>query len=412
MIIAYLSNLFPAAVEPYVSDEIQELRRRGACVIACSVRRPKATKPESDTPEQPHATQSILYLQPLRPLNSCRAIALAIRRWRRIAPIFWRTIHGKESFARKRKAMLHTFLGAYYAVLLEGCGVDHIHVHHGYFASWIAMTAAALLDINYSMTLHGSDLFLNRAYLDAKLQGCKFCVTISEYNRKYVLRHFPNIAPQKISVLRLGVEVPTGTASSVRVGRRRDNQLQLLSVGRLHAVKDHAFLISACSQLHGRGVDFICEIAGDGPERQSLKLAIKENGLEGKVVLLGHMNSREICDLYQRAEIVVLTSRSEGIPLVLMEAMARGKLVLAPAITGIPELVIAGRTGFLYRPAELTNLVETLVFLNQLMRPRGAPFTRLDWIRHAARTHVLHNFNGRKNLELFSQIFLQLAAAS
>ena len=101
--------------------------------------------------------------------------------------------------------------------------------------------------------------------------------------------------------------------------------------------------------------------------------------------------------LYDRADVVVLTSRSEGIPLVLMEAMARGKIVLAPAITGIPELVIAGKTGFLYEAGSLDDFVDRLLFIRSLLQASDhaerEPWVRwaarqLDWVRHAARVQV------------------------
>ena len=133
--------------------------------------------------------------------------------------------------------------------------------------------------------------------------------------------------------------------------------------------------------------------------------------------------------LYDRADVVVLTSRSEGIPLVLMEAMARGKIVLAPAITGIPELVIAGKTGFLYEPGSLDEFVDRLAFIRSLMirvtddslavagqERSGTPFRRfrrsrqLDWVRHAARVQVRNNFNRSRNLESFGDLFLQRIA--
>jgi colanic acid/amylovoran biosynthesis glycosyltransferase len=235
---------------------------------------------------------------------------------------------------------MHTWLGAYYAVLLQERDVAHIHVHHGYFGSWIGMTAAKLLAISYSFTLHGSDLLTHGVYLDAKLEGCLFCVTISEYNRQYILQKFPFLESEKVIVSRLGVAVPDKVESirSCSAG----SPLKLLAVGRLHPVKDHAFLIRACAQLRDAGLKFECTIAGDGPERSSLMKMVRKHQMEGRVTLLGHVANSDMDVLYRRSDAVVLTSRSEGIPLVLMEAMARGKPVLAPAITGIPELVASG----------------------------------------------------------------------
>jgi glycosyltransferase involved in cell wall biosynthesis len=405
--VAYLANQFPAAVEPYVGEEIEELRRRGVQVIAGSVRRANAIQ---RGPAAATFQLEILCLQPVRVLTLLRALGLAARRWERIAGLVARVLlRGKESPKRRVRALLHTWLGACYAVQLQERGVDHIHVHHGYFGAWIAMVAAKLLGVNYSLTLHGSDLLVNRAYLDTKLENCQFCVTISDFNRRYILEHFPRIDARKIVVSRLGVEVPE-CAEFRRVDRARRN-FTLLAVGRLHAVKDHAFLIRACARLRDRGIDFECAIAGDGPERQRLERSIRQNRLQDRLTLLGHLPREEMDSLYRGADIVALTSRSEGIPLVFMEAMARGRIVLAPAITGIPELVVSGRTGFLYAPGELESFVERILFLHELMcKEDRSAVSRLDWVRHAARVQVIHNFSRQKSVTQLADRFLSLIA--
>jgi len=349
----------------------------------------------------------IICLQPLRLATLLRALWLIVRRWDRIAGLIRHLVlRGKESPKRRLKALLHTCLGAYYAVLLRGRAVDHIHVHHGYFGSWVAMVAARLLEVNFSMTLHGSDLLINGVYLDTKLEHCRFCVTVSEYNRRYILEHFPATDRRKILVSRLGVDIADRPKSGRREGR--GHTFRMLAVGRLHTVKDHSFLMRACARLSDCGLDFECHIAGEGPERQRLELLIREDNLEDRVKLLGHVNRERIDSLYGCADVVVLTSRSEGIPLVLMEAMAQGKIVLAPAITGIPEIVIAGKTGALYAPGVLGDFVEKILCLQRLMASQNpCAVNRLDWIRHAARAHVLHNFNRSKNLTRFGDRFLQ-----
>jgi colanic acid/amylovoran biosynthesis glycosyltransferase len=406
--VAYLANQFPVAVEPYVTGEMEELRQRGVRVIPGSVRRPDATKGGSTTvPREPE----ILCLQPIRVLTLLRALSLATWRWKRIAGLVTRVLlQGKESPKRRLKALLHTWLGAYYAVLLrQERGVDHIHVHHGYFGSWIAMVSARLLGASFSMTLHGSDLLLHQAYLDTKLENCRFCITISDYNRRYILEHFPAIDPAKVIVSRLGVDAPEHAEPSRRGARGARHSFTLLAVGRLHAVKDHAFLIRACARLRDREPNFECVIAGEGPERRRLEVLIRENRLQDRFTLLGHVPRTQMDSLYRCADIVVLTSRSEGIPLVLMEGMSRGCIVLAPAITGIPELVIAGKTGFLYAPGDLQDLLARIFFLQKLMRGEDrCAVSRLDWIRHAARIQTLHNFSHRKNLTQFGDRFLQL----
>lgn len=405
MTIAYLANLFPSAVEPYVGDEVEELRRRGIRVVAGSIRRASR-----------NGQQVEVCLQPLRFIVLLRAAWLCATQWGNISDLVWRVVAaGREGLVPRMKALLHTWLGACYAVMLADSEIDHIHVHHGYFGSWVAMVAARLLHVGFSVTLHGSDLLLRGAYLDVKLKHCSFCLTVSEFNRRYILKHYPEAQPAKILVSRLGVEVQD-CASVFAQARGTRPELNLLAVGRLHAVKDHAFLLRACAQLAERGLPFECSIAGEGPERRRLEALIRKFGLENRVTLLGHVPRRQMDSLYSRADVVVLTSRSEGLPLVLMEAMARGKVVLAPAITGIPELVIPEKSGFLYEPASLADLVNRLIQIHDLAQApnraeaaSGLPSARgpLDWIRHAAQVQVEHNFNRRKNLESFGNVFMQ-----
>jgi colanic acid/amylovoran biosynthesis glycosyltransferase len=403
--IAYLANLFPSPVEPYVVDEIEELRSRGVRVIAASVRRPGPSA----------AIAPDIVLQSISPLVLVQALWLCLRKWPSISDLIGRTVlGGSEGPWQRLKTLLHTWLGACYAISLQKQRVDHIHAHHGYFGSWVAMIAARLLDIGYSFTLHGSDLLMRAAYLDAKLRSCSFCLTISEFNRRYILEQYPSVVPEKILVSRLGVEVPASGSGPEYPGGPDAGRLRLLAVGRLQAVKNHAFLIRGCAELARRGVDFECAIAGGGPERRKLAKLIRKCGLTGKVKLLGQVPRQRMDACYRRADIVVLTSHSEGIPLVLMEAMARRRIVLAPEITGIPELVIPGKTGFLYKAGSLVSFIERLSFIHLLLQAQrqvhscslSSAAKELDWIRHAAHMQVRHNFNRRNNLKSFADLFL------
>jgi colanic acid/amylovoran biosynthesis glycosyltransferase len=417
MTVAYLANQFPSAVEPYVIEEIEELRRRGVRVVAGSVRTTR-----SDAALLTRCAPEVV-LQRLSVVILLRAVWLCVRRANRLwSPIARVVFRGGEGLLQRLRALAHTGLGACYAALLESRGADHVHVHHGYFGSWIAMVAARLLGVGFSMTLHGSDLLLHGVYLDAKLESCAFCLTVSEFNRRYILERYPRVNAAKVVVARLGVEISNRAAPTVATARTEGAPLRLLAVGRLHAVKNHAFLVRACAQLSDRGVRFECSIAGEGPERRNLEALIRHCDLGHRVRLLGHVPRERMDSFYDWADMVVLTSRSEGIPLVLMEAMARGTIVLAPAITGIPELVLAGRTGFLYQPGSLEGFVDRLLFIRSLMEASSpardgealaagrSGARQLEWVRHAARVQVRNNFNRRENLESFGDIFMQRIA--
>lgn len=399
--IAYLANLFPSATEGYVADEILELRKRGINVIPCSARRPAA--PLDDDLDS-WAAETV-YLRPLRLTLLLQAAWLCVRdfAWLR-RPLSRVLLCGSESPRRRVRALAHTFFGAYYAVVLKKFRVRHIHVHHGYFGSWIAMVAARLLDIEFSMTLHGSDVLLDPAYLDLKLKLCQLCVTVSEFNRRYILEHYPGADPRKIVVLRLGVDC--GESKPPALQEKHDPaSWVMLTAGRLHPVKDHAFLVRSCQALKHRGLKFTCLIAGEGPERRSLERMIRDFGLQNEVRLLGQMSQEQMHDYYEMADLVVLTSRSEGIPLVLMEAMAHGRIVLAPVITGIPELVSDGDTGFLYCPGALEDFVARVEMIHDTRSALGL-------LRWSARQRVLEHFNRQKTLTAFCDRLIANFAAS
>jgi colanic acid/amylovoran biosynthesis glycosyltransferase len=395
--IAYITNLFPAPVEPYVMQEITELRCRGVAVIPCSARRPGAI----DAGLESWASQT-LYIQPLRLSVLMRALWLSITKMPALSDIVRRALfQGHESPSRRIKAMLHTLLGAYLAVLLKRTSVDHIHVHHGYFSCWIAMVAARLGGITYSVTLHGSDLLLHKAYLDTKLNNCQFCVTVSEFNRRHILEHYLEVSPKKIFVRRMGV---VSQPESLQIAAQ--TPLIILAVGRLHHVKNHAFLIKACGQLKRRGRSFACLIAGEGPERQPLQVLIKQLHLEHEVRLLGHLSASQLDAFYANSNLVVLTSRSEGLPLSLMEAMARRKVVLAPAITGISELVRDGRTGFLFYRGSIRS------FIDKIERICGASTEFLEGIRDSAQQLISEQFDRETNLAAFADLLLEQTSAA
>jgi colanic acid/amylovoran biosynthesis glycosyltransferase len=394
--VAYLANEFPNALEWYVAEEIRELRRRGVRVIPCSAVRPDRGGAFGGMRDLAFET---IILRPLKWREVLRAAIVCLTNTKLLADFFGRILwKGTEPLSRRVRALAHTLLGAAYAERLRTLQVEHIHVHHGYYSAWIGIVAARLLGIPFSLTLHGSDLLVNGSYLDTKLANCVFCRTISEFNRSHILAHFPFVDPDKVLVHRLGGEIPAVTLVEESDSENK-RPLRLLSVGRLHAVKNHQFLIRACHLLRESGVKVDCWIVGDGPERRALDFLIRQLHLEDTVHLLGAVPHAEIGRFYELADLVVLTSHSEGIPLVLMEAMARTCIVLAPAITGIPELVIDGKTGFLYQPDDLEGFVWRV---DQI----ACSLQTLRGVARAARQQVQTHFERQRNLEKFIDAFL------
>lgn len=202
---------------------------------------------------------------------------------------------------------------------------------------------------------------------------------------------------------RLGVDRvlswPTPAAAAEAEAEAKHRRFCLLSVGRLHRVKDYRFLIQACAALRDQGLDFLCWIVGEGPERPALESQIATLGLQGRVYLIGHVPRTDLPGYYRYADLVVTTSKSEGIPVVLMEAMAHEKLVLAPAITGIPELVEHQRTGFLYQPGSLPDFVSAVSWIQ-------ANKASLAGIQRAAAASIAASYNRQRNLRAFAEQFL------
>jgi colanic acid/amylovoran biosynthesis glycosyltransferase len=397
--IAYIANEFPSALEPYVMDEIIELRRRGAQVICCSGKR---VSPNDLSLAERAVWKETRFFQPLSDDELVRAVRrLASDRhhlWQLLCPLLWER---GASPARRVRALGHTVMGAALAEELAPLQVEHIHAHHGYFASWMALAAARLLGIGFSFTLHGSDLLQRADLLAAKLRACQFCITVSDFNRQHILRNYPSTPSKKIIVQRLGVDrvLPLPTPVAVAAGDENHRRFCLLSVGRLHRVKDYPFLIQACAALRGQGIDFLCWIVGEGPERPVLERQIMASGLQGHVYLIGRVPRTDLPGYYRYADLVVMTSKSEGIPVVLMEAMAHEKLVLAPAITGIPELVEHQRTGFLYRAGSLPDFVSAVGWIQ-------ANKSSLAGIQQAAAASIAASYNRQRNLHVFAEQFL------
>ena len=395
--IAYLANQYPNCIETYVSEEIEALRNRGVVVLACSVFSPQ---PQSSTPKLKDLEQDTLYLSRVRARNLLRALLLSLARfgvlWTFCSYALWRE---NEPLPRRLKALLHTLVGAYFGACLLDEQVDHIHVHHGFFGAWVAMVAARMLRIGYSMTLHGSDLLVHHAFLDIKLRNCDFCYTVSEYNREFILRNYPAIDRSKLLLRRLGVATPTCTDLAPVFSKPRP-LFVVLSVGRLHAVKNYKFLIDAIAVLKSRGIAILCLIAGEGPERQQLESQIAHNHLHREVKLLGHVAREDLESVYAMVDIVALTSVSEGLPVSLMEAMSYGCIVLAPAMTGLPELVVDETTGFLYEANSLESFVSRLKFIARSLE-------KIHSVRNAAQEYIHTFFDRDRNLQAFVDSLLQ-----
>jgi colanic acid/amylovoran biosynthesis glycosyltransferase len=252
---------------------------------------------------------------------------------------------------------------AHAARLMTAAGVDHVHCHFANHPALAGFVIHRLAGIGYSFTAHGSDLHVDRHMLCEKVSEADFVVTISTYNRDLIVRDCGVRHVHKLNVIHCGVD--TGLFRPARTNHD-DDRLRILCVGTLHEVKGQRFLLEACRLLLDEGVDVECRLVGTGEDAAPLERRIAELDLVGRVVLEGSRTRPEIVRLLRRVDVLAASSvptqrgKREGIPVVLMEAMASGVPVVASAVSGIPELVEDGVSGLLVPPGDAPALARAL----------------------------------------------------
>jgi glycosyltransferase involved in cell wall biosynthesis len=296
-----------------------------------------------------------------------------------------------------------------FAYEMERSGVDHLHAHFATHPAVAALIVHRLTGIPYSFTAHGSDLHVDRTMLDVKVAASRFTVTVSNFNRNVIVRDCGEWARDKVRVVRCGVD-PEVFKPRLRC-RGDDDALRILCVGSFEEVKGHRYLIEACRLLKHRGVSFTCHLVGDGPRRRDVEEQIRQSGLRSEIVVHGPLPRREVADLLSRADVATLPSvptkdgKKEGVPVALMEAMASSLPVVSSDLSGIPELVEHGLTGFLVEPRDTHGLADAFGRL-------AADAELRECMGRAGRAKVLAEFHLGRNAAGLAQLFMGAAEAA
>lgn len=254
------------------------------------------------------------------------------------------------------------------AEIVRAWGVSHIHAHFATRAASVADRASAATGVPFSFTAHAHDIFhadVDRAALAATIERASFVVTVSDYNRRY-LEDLLALEGRQGRVARLynGVDLRAlQPSAAVR------SPWLIASVGRLIAKKGFAHLVEAVRLLRASGRPARCVIVGEGEERPALERQIADAQLGDAVQLLGAMPPHEVAAVVGGASafalpcVVAPDGDRDGLPTVLLEAMALGTPVVSTDVAGIPELVLHGRTGLLVPEAAPLRLAEALAHL-------------------------------------------------
>jgi glycosyltransferase involved in cell wall biosynthesis len=244
-------------------------------------------------------------------------------------------------------------------------GADHVHAAYAGHPATCAWIVQRIAGVPFSVSCHAHDIFETQALLGTKLPEAEFVRTISEYNRKFILEHVPSLVSNPPAVIHVGAFLeslaPPAPYSSER--------MLVLYVGSLEARKGVDVLLRAVSQANLG--DWHLDIVGGGPERQRLEALSAELGLSGRVTFHGAQSNERVALAMSRASVMVVPSRigprnqTEGLPTVIVEAFAHQRPVIAARLTGIPEIVIHGVTGWLFEVDDTHGLARALEEVRQ-----------------------------------------------
>jgi glycosyltransferase involved in cell wall biosynthesis len=388
MRIAYLVNQYPKISHTFIRSEIRSLEECGVEVVRYSLRRTKEKLVEQVDVDEMRQTRAVLDAG-VAPLL-LGALSYSLRSPR----LFLRALVVSLRFGRRsdRGRLIHLMY------LVEACllvhwmrrdGVEHLHAHFGTNSATVALLARELGGPPFSFTVHGPEEF-DRAplwSLGEKIERAAFVVAISSFCRSQLLRWCGRPHWSKIHVIRCGVDPRFLTPDVAPMPAVR----RLLSIGRLCEQKGQMLLIEALGRLKRDGLEVDLVLIGDGELRTEIEKSIVEHCLAAQVHLPGSADGSAIRQALDDACAVVLPSFAEGLPVVIMEAFARGRPVLSTFVAGIPELVVPGQNGWLVPAGSVEALVEAL---RQVL---DTPSARLAELGRGGRARVAEQHDAGRN---------------
>jgi glycosyltransferase involved in cell wall biosynthesis len=360
--LAYIIGTYPLLTTTFIDREVQALREMGRSIQILSIRRPPDHV--SVMEKYREAQNNIIYLLPVvwakfilahlhfasfRPYVYFKLLAYLLTR-------------AHPRFVLRLKTLLHFAEGVYAAHLLRKSRPDHVHAHFIDRAATVALCVSRLLKVSYSLTAHANDIYIEPVLVNEKIGESKFTVTVSEFNKAFLLKHYPGLDLAKIFVLHPWVDLSRFQPPKTRASCSR---LRILSVGRLVEKKGHRYLIEACHCLQKDGLDFDCHIIGDGPLRSDLQAMVTQRNLADRIHLMGGQPQEEILIRLSRVDVFVLPcviakdGDRDGMPVALAEAMAMEVPVISTDVAGIREVVRPG-AGYLVPPKDSVALAEVL----------------------------------------------------
>jgi colanic acid/amylovoran biosynthesis glycosyltransferase len=358
MRIAYFINQYPKVSHSFIRREILALERQGIEVQRIALRGWDAELHDPEDLAERRKTRYVLeaglkgLLRPLfdvvraQPKRFLGALRLALRLgWRADRPWPYHVVYLAEACRLLQ--------------WLQASAAEHVHAHFGTNSTEVVMLANALGGPAYSFTVHGPEEFdkAQILHLGEKVRRAAFVAAVSSFGRSQLYRWVAHEHWHKVKVVHCGLErsFHEGAATAPPAAPR------LVCVGRLCEQKGQLLLVEAARALASRGVDFKLVLAGDGEMRGPIERLIARYGLQAQVRITGWISSAQVRDEILAARALVLPSFAEGLPVVIMEAMALRRPVLTTYVAGIPELVCQGDNGWLFPAGCVEALTEAML---------------------------------------------------
>lgn len=392
---AYLVSRYPAISHTFILREIQGLRALGHKIFTASINAPDRAKSAMEGYER-HEAEATFFVK----AQGLSGALAALLYWLHKSPLaLLSTLRLGLSLGKGGSwfyGLAYTVEAAIVARWMHGLGLVQLHVHFGNAGASVGVLVKHLSHCHLSYTIHGPDEFddVPGQNLPLKMAHADRVLCISQFAKGQLMRisrpaHWP-----KFQVCRLGVD-PTQFSYTPR---KPASNIRLLCVGRLASAKAQLVLVQACAGLRDEGLAFCLHLVGDGPDRGAIEKRIAELELADYVHLTGALNQTAVRAHLSGADIFVLPSLAEGIPVVLMEAMSSGVPCISTPVNGIPELIQHERTGLLATPGDVVSLRD------QLRRLIEQPELRRR-LAEAARLKVLADFDLRRNVAQLSRSF-------
>jgi colanic acid/amylovoran biosynthesis glycosyltransferase len=389
--LAYLLSSYPAVSHTFLLNEISELRKLGFTIDVASINIPDAPS-DGVTAREMEELEGTFYI---KAANRLEILMLLVRVLFTRPLVMFRGLRavlelGAWNLYTNAYALFYLVEALVLGDWLLRRGHNHLHVHFGGSVATVGMLTSIAWEIPYSMMIHGPDEFydVNQSHLRRKVERAQFVLCISDYCRSQVMKICAPAHWDKLHVLRLGVDpnvfAPDHSAGDASV-------VEIVCVGRLVATKGQLVLLRAIAELLERGYPLRLRLVGDGADRHTLQAFIREHQLESSIILEGARNHEATQRLLGQADIFVLASFAEGLPVALMEAMAMEIACVSTYVGAIPELIRDGLDGLLVPPSSHEGLVTAIERLMVDLELRRSLAT-------SGRARVLEFYNLERNM--------------